>query len=157
MGNPKQAQERFPYTDQYQFVPFLKTTEWTVAKILRLAKLHVKIVQDLRGIFIQNLKDIRNGIDTEGTTLLQGFYGMTFTPPTADGELPKSKPLLHSIHNTGKPTIKVALVPSHHYEAATTQLSAIHNILASKKKKDYFKCVERRRSYPPGLSHYPVL
>jgi len=56
---------------------------------------------------------------------------MTFTLPTADGELPKSEPLLHSIHNTGKPTIKVALVPRNHYEAATTQLSAIHSILAS--------------------------
>jgi hypothetical protein len=98
LGNLKQAHERFPYTGQYQFVPFLKTTEWTVAKILRLAKLHVKIVQDLQGIFIQNLKDIRNEIDNNGTTLLQGFYGMTFTPPTADGELPSRN--LYSIPST---------------------------------------------------------
>ncbi len=25
------------------------------------------------------------------------------------------------------------------------------------KKNDFFKCVECRRSYPPGLSHYPIL
>ncbi len=142
LGNPTQAQNRFPYTGKYQFVPFLKTQEWTVEKILRLAKLHVKIVQDLKAIFIKNLKDIHNTINDDGTTLLQGFYGMTFTPPPpVTGETPTSVPLLHSIHNTGKSTTKVALVPSYHYEAANTQLSAIHSILASYIPPAYHECV----------------
>jgi hypothetical protein len=89
LGNPTQAQERFPCTGKYQFVPFLKTHEWTVAKILQLAKLHVKLIHDLKAIFIKNLKNIHNTIDDDGTILLQGFYGMTFTHPTVEGGPPK--------------------------------------------------------------------
>jgi hypothetical protein len=37
LGNPMQVQQQFPYTGKYQFVPFLKTKEWTVQKILNLA------------------------------------------------------------------------------------------------------------------------
>lgn len=32
LGNPMQAKECYPYTGQYQFVPFLKTKEWTVPR-----------------------------------------------------------------------------------------------------------------------------
>jgi hypothetical protein len=79
LGDPKKAVERYPYRGNYPFVPFLKTKEWTVDKILRLAKLHVKIVQDLKAIFISNLQDIHNCISNDGTTLMQGFYGMQYT------------------------------------------------------------------------------
>ncbi len=137
LGNPVQAQEKFPYTGKYQFVPFLKTKEWTVPKILSLARLHVKIIQDLRSIFLVNLKDIHNSIAHDGTTLMQGFYGMQYNLPVGDGEEPMSEPLLHSIHNTGKPTTKVALVSTSHYDSALTQLSAIHSILTSYIPKEY--------------------
>jgi hypothetical protein len=137
LGNPEQAQQKYPYTGKYQFVPFLKTKEWTVPKILRLARLHVKIVQDLRPIFLANLKDIRNSIAHDGTTLMEGFYGMQYTIPAVDDNEPMSEPLLHSIHNTGKPTTKVALVSTCHYDAALTQLSAIHSILTSYIPQDY--------------------
>jgi hypothetical protein len=54
LGNPTQAVEQFRYTGKYKFVPFLKTHEWKVEKIPSLAELHVKIVQDLKAIFIKN-------------------------------------------------------------------------------------------------------
>jgi hypothetical protein len=81
LGNFTKAVKDYPYTDKYQRVPFLKTKEWTVAKILRLAKLHVKIVQDLRVVFLVNLQDIHNQINHGGITLMQGFYDMQFTYP----------------------------------------------------------------------------
>jgi hypothetical protein len=84
LGNPAKAAEDYPYTGKYQFVPFLKTKEWTIAKILRLAKLHVKIVQDLRVIFLINLQNIHNQINHDGITLMQGFYGMQFKYPTIE-------------------------------------------------------------------------
>jgi hypothetical protein len=46
LGNCEKAQQKFPYTGKYQFVPFLKTKEWTVPKILGLARVHVKIVRE---------------------------------------------------------------------------------------------------------------
>jgi hypothetical protein len=84
LGNPKTVLERFPYTENYQFVPFLKTKEWTVAKILSLTKLHVRIIQELRPIFIANLQNIHNDIN-DGFTLMQGFYGMVYTFPAVEG------------------------------------------------------------------------
>jgi hypothetical protein len=131
LGNPDKVQKDYPYTGRYQFVPFLKTKEWTVTKILSLAKLHVKIVQDLKTVFIANLQDIRNSITPDGTTLMEGFYGMQYQSPETDNNTTVPEPLLHSIHNTGKPTTKVALVTTGQYESAITQLSAIHSILTS--------------------------
>ncbi len=72
---------------------------------------------------------------------MQGFYDMQYTAPETAGQCSTSVPLLHSIHNTAKPTIKVALVPSRHYENAVTQLFAIHSILASYIPQDYFNKV----------------
>jgi hypothetical protein len=141
LGNPLDAIKAFPYTGKYMFVPFLKTKEWTVAKKLRLAKLHVKIVQDLKVIFLANIKNIHNSIDPGGTTLMQGFYGMQYTYPTIEGQDPISEQLLHSIHNTAKPTTKVALVPATHYDAAINQLSAIHSILSSYVPQEYHEQV----------------
>ncbi len=70
LGDPKKAVDRYPYTRHYQFVPFLKTKEWTVAKILSLAKLHVKIVQELEAIFLANLHNIHNKITHDVITLM---------------------------------------------------------------------------------------
>lgn len=130
LSPPDIAQERYPYTGRYQFVPFLKTTEWTVQKIYNLAKLHVKLVQDLRSIFLITLQDIHNQISNDGTTLMQGFYGMHHHPP-GEGQSTLTVPLLHSIHNTGKSNTKVSLVTTNHYDAAVTQLSAIQSILSA--------------------------
>jgi hypothetical protein len=91
----------------------------------------------LRPIFLVNLQDIRNVIDQEGTTLMEGFYGMQYTFSAVNDKPPTTEPLLHSLHNTGKMTTKVALVPTGHYEAALTQLSAIHSILTSYIPKEY--------------------
>jgi hypothetical protein len=151
LGIPTKAVENFPYTGKYQFVPFLKTQEWTVAKILGLAKLHVKIVQDLKAIFIKNLNNIHNSINNDGSTLMQGFYGMLHIIPAVEGQNSQSVPLLHSIHNTGKSTTKVALVPSNHYEAAITQLSAIQSILASYVPPDFHDKVFIE-SMPAGIT-----
>jgi hypothetical protein len=132
---PTKAHQSFPYTGKYQFVPILKSKEWTVNKILRLAKLHVQIINDLKPIFLTNLQDLRQEITPTGNTLMQGFYGMQFQCPESN---PAAQvPLLHSIHNTGNKTTKVALVPSAHYSDALTQLSSIHSILMSNIAPEY--------------------
>jgi hypothetical protein len=140
LDHPAKAQQQFPYTGKYQFVPILKSKEWTIQKILRLAKLHVKLISDLKPIFIVNLQDLRNEITPAGSTLMQGFYGMTFQQ-TINGKALDPVPLLHSIHNTGNKTTKVALVPSSHYTEALNQLSAIHSILTSNVSPDYHEKV----------------
>lgn len=84
-----------------------------------------------KAIFMKHLKDIHTIISHNGMTLMQGFYGMLYNLPTEDGLQSQTKPFLHSIHNTGKSTTKVVLVPSSHYAAAITQLSAFQRILAS--------------------------
>jgi len=89
LDNPTKAQQEFPYVGKYQFVPFLKTKEWTVSKILSLAKIHVTIIQDLKTIFLKNLRNIHNIISPDGTTLMKGFYGMVYTPT---GNSPTSAP-----------------------------------------------------------------
>ena len=130
LDNPTKAQQEFPYVGKYQLVPFLKMKEWTVSKILSLAKVHVTIIQDLKTIFLKNLRNIHNIISPDGTTLMKGFYGMVYTPADK-GPTSAAEPLLHSIHNTSKANTKVVLVPSNHYDEALTQLSAIHSILSS--------------------------
>jgi hypothetical protein len=140
LGHTAKALESYPYTGKYQFVPFLKTKEWTVAKILSLAKLHVRIIQELRPIFIANLQNIHNTIN-DGFTLMQGFYGMVHTLPAVEGGQTVFDPLLHSVHNTAKPTTKVALVHISHYEEALKQLSAIHSILTTSIPREYHERV----------------
>jgi hypothetical protein len=137
LENPSKVQHQFPYTGKYQFVPFLKSKEWTVPKILQLAKLHAKTVQDLSPIFLTNLQDIRTVISDEGDTLLQGFYGMQHTSTPAPDKQPITVPLIHSVHNTGNKTTKVAIVPSAHYEEALNQFSALHDILATNIANEY--------------------
>lgn len=100
-------------------------------KIYHIAKLYVKIVQDLHAIFLTNLKDIHNSISLDGTTLMQEFYGMRLNFPAEVEHPTTSDSLLHSIHNTGKFCTKVALMPTSHFDEALTQLSAIHSILTA--------------------------
>ncbi len=131
LGNPLEAKLNYPYTGHYQFVPFLHTKEWTVPKILRLAKLHVSIVQDLKPIFLGNLKNIHNTIDNDGTTLLQGFYGMSYSTLSSNTAPARTVPLLHSVHNTGSKTTKTALVSQALFQEALNQLSTLHDILSN--------------------------
>lgn len=121
LQKPSVAVHQYPYTGKYQFVPFLQSKEWTVHKILQLAKVHVTIIKDLRPVFVANVQNIHNIISPTGQTLLQGFMGMS-----CKGLQGEEVPLLHSIHNTGNPKIKVALVTTSHHDAALDQFASIH-------------------------------
>jgi hypothetical protein len=127
---PNTAQETYPYTGMYPFVPLMKSKEWTLAKIYQLAQLHVSIVTHLHPLFITNLQDINNIINKQGNSLLQGFYGMTTTPISIhDSEITPPAQLIHSIHNTSRSTTKAVLVQRTKLESAIDQLSNIANIL----------------------------
>jgi hypothetical protein len=131
LGNPLEAKLNYPYTGHFQFVLFLHTKEWTIPKILRLAKLHVSIVQDLKPIFLGNLKKNHNTIDNDGTTLLQGFYGMSYSTLSSNTAPARTVSLLHSVHNTGLKTTKTALVSQTLFQEALNQLSTLHDILSN--------------------------
>jgi hypothetical protein len=46
-------------------------------------------------------------------------------------------PLLQSIHNTGKPMTKVALIPSENYQAAMDQFGVLHPRIRDKVSEAY--------------------
>ncbi len=48
LDQPAKAQAIYPYTGMYQFVPLLKSKEWPVDKIYKLARLHVNLIESLR-------------------------------------------------------------------------------------------------------------
>jgi hypothetical protein len=48
-----------------------------------------------------------------------------------------SAPLIYSIHNTGQPTTKVALIPQLCYQEAILQVSAVHSGLQVYIKPEY--------------------
>ncbi len=50
-------------------------------------------------------------------------------------------PLIYSIHNTGQPTTKVALVPHLNYQEVILQLSAVHSGLKAYIKPEHHKAV----------------
>jgi hypothetical protein len=129
---PSVAAEQFPYTGPYQFVPMLQSKEWPIMKIFRLAKAHVKLCDSIKVIHLQNLQDIRNVIGTGGYTLMKGFLGMT-APVEGKG----THPLIQSIHNTGRPTVKAVLVYHEHYDYALEHLAAIHQVLLSGVPQEY--------------------
>jgi hypothetical protein len=124
LGDPTILQRHFPYVGGHQFIPFLKSKEWSVQKNYNLARVQESIVQDLKPIFVEHLNDLRNKIGLV-ETLRAGFMGMRY----ADPETSSMFPLLHSIHNTANKGTKVALVPSLHFNSAVTQLAAVHSIL----------------------------
>jgi len=129
LQDPTQATESYPYTGLYQFVPMVKSADWPVSKIYQLAHLHSSIIDDLKPIYVHHIQDINNVIDDDGHSILQGFYGMTLSgQPSTD---PKDR-LLHSLHNTAKIGVKLALVQSSKYESALGQLSNLQNILANR-------------------------
>jgi hypothetical protein len=128
---PADAATRFPYTGPYQFIPMLQSKEWPIMKIFRLAKVHVKLCENLKVIYIQNLQDIRNTIGQQGHTLMRGFIGLTVA---VDG---KTLPLIHSIHNTGRQNVKAVLVHQEQYDYTIEQMSVIHQALLSGVLQEY--------------------
>lgn len=84
LEDPEHAKSTYLYTRLYQFVSFLKSTDWPIDKIYRLAHLHMQIVTDLELLYVANVQDINYIIVYEGDSLLHGFYGMTLTTSTVD-------------------------------------------------------------------------
>jgi hypothetical protein len=127
LEKPTTFNRTYPYTGSYQFVPLIKSKEWPLTKILNLAQLHVKIIQDLRTIYLSNIQDLNNVANDDGDHLLSAFLNMvTSSPPTVYSP---PQPLLHSIHNTGQPTTKVALFNKEHYDEALDQFSTLEHII----------------------------
>jgi hypothetical protein len=100
-------------------------------KKYQLAKVHVKICQNLKPIFLQNLQDIRNIIASDGHTLMRGFLGMTRKVEN------KVVPLIHSVCNTNRPTIKAVLVPQENFDLVVEQFGSLHLDLLSGVPQDY--------------------
>lgn len=132
---PADAKIDYPYTGIYQFVPMLQSKEWPTTKIFQLAKVHTKMCQNMKVIYLENLQDIRNVIGTEGQMLARGFLGLATT--TASGPVQ----LIHSIHNTGRRGIKAVLVYNENYEAALESLATIHQQLLAGVNPAYHKQV----------------
>jgi hypothetical protein len=132
---PTDATKDFPYTGSYQFVPALQSKEWPITKIFQLAKVHVKICQNLKAICIENLQDIRNVIGNEGQTLMCSFLNLTYMVNNSP------QPLIQSVHNTGRTNVKAVLVPMENYDAAIDQLGALHQLLLAGVSKDYHDAV----------------
>jgi hypothetical protein len=86
------------------------------------------MVSDLLPIFLTNLQDLNNLIG-EKKTLWDGILTMQYTEFDAAGKVTYSQVLLESIHHTGNPYKKVALVPTRHYTSAISQLTAAHSSL----------------------------
>jgi hypothetical protein len=114
----------------------LQSKEWPIVKIFQLAKVHVKLCQNYRVIYIQNVQDIRNAVGENGHTILRGFLGMTYMKSTRD-----KVQLIHSIHNTRRKNIKAVLVPHEHYDLAIVQFGALHQCLLAGIEGKYHKNV----------------
>jgi hypothetical protein len=127
-GDPLTAKNYFPYVGRYQFIPFLKSKEWSTEKIFTLAKLHSLMINSLKPVFVHNLQDLRTLIGPS-FTLHHGFYGIK---EKASSRQPGPNPLIYYIHNTSIPTTKVALVTQENLEEAITQLSVVRSILLAK-------------------------
>lgn len=69
-----------------------------------LAQLHVKIIDDLKTIYLQNIQDLKNLISNENMALLYHFYKLKTTVQDCPqvGHVPGNQ-LLHSFQNTGRP------------------------------------------------------
>jgi hypothetical protein len=121
LENPATARLNYPYTGGYQFVPMLKSKEWSIQKILQLAKLHESIISNLRPLYLENLQDIHHIVNDAGGSLLEGFLNTS-----VDGN-----PIFHSMHNMGHGRNKVLL--SHHdqLDSAIDTLGTIHETLFS--------------------------
>jgi hypothetical protein len=139
LDHPAKAQETYPYTGMYQFVPLLKSKEWPVDKIYKLARLHVNLIESLRPMYVNNLQDINHVIDEDGNSLMQGFYGMQVSNPQRHktGGLVPASQLIQSVHNTSRNNKKVFLTQASKFEEAVDQFSNLHNILKNNIKHQF--------------------
>ncbi len=112
------------------------------SKIFLFAQLHVRIIDDLKPIYINNLHDLNNVVNAENDALLHSFYTLRITEKTFPplGYIEEDQ-LLHSIHNTGKPHIKAALVQLSKYTDALRQLELINTTLSNEIDPHYHKNV----------------
>jgi hypothetical protein len=130
LAHPSKAKIDYPYTGMYPFVPLLKSKEWPISKIYQLAQVRVKIIDDLRTLYVTNLQDINNIIGLYNHALMQGFYGMTVTAEErqiTNGMTPATQ-LIHSTHNTSRQHTQAVLVQAGKYGAALDQFTNLHNI-----------------------------
>ncbi len=111
--------------------------------------MHVRLCQNLKALFLDNIQNIHNVVSTEGYTLFCGFLGMRWKSPE-DVEVT----LIQSIHNTGKPYTNVALIPSENYEEALVQFSAIHPGILSKVAPEFHDKVFIQGQYATMTSGY---
>jgi hypothetical protein len=132
---PSKAKVDHPHTGCYQFVSTLQSTEWPLHKFFQLAKVHVKICDNLKAIYVQNLQNIWNEIGPQGHTLMHGFLGIQHKK---DGV---THSIIHLAHNTGRPNMKAVLVPAEHYNVAIDKLASMHQSLKSGVPQVYHKNV----------------
>jgi hypothetical protein len=144
LQHPKKAKTDYPYTGSYQFVPMLKSKEWSVEKICQLAQLHTSIMEDLNPIYIQNLHDINSLINDQGKSIKHFLQKMEANPDT---EISGATTLIHSVHNTRQSTTKVTLVRSSHYDEELGKLTNLQNILSNTIMPDFLKHI-----LVPGLA-----
>jgi hypothetical protein len=133
LSHPSTAIQTYPYNDQHQFLPMIKSKEWPVQKVYHLAQLHVSIIESLRPLYISPLQDLNNVVDDRGDSLLHVFQCLPRPAPQpsmSDGS-PLPSMLLHSAHNTRQPTTKVVLVQQSNYEEALGILSNLQKILSN--------------------------
>lgn len=141
LPKPSDAKTVYPYTGIYQFVPVLTSKEWPPSKIFQLVKVQTKICQNLRVIYLENLQDLRNVIGTEGQVLLRGFMAMAMAMAMTRKTDTDEAPLIHSVHNTSRKTIKAVLVPRENYDDALEAFSTLHQQLLSGVHPDFHKKV----------------
>jgi len=134
LSPPVMAKVDHPYAGCYQFVPTLQSKEWSLHKTFQLATVHVKICDNLKAIYVQNLQDIQNEIGPRGHTFMRGFLGMQHE---IEGKGTIS--LVHSVHNTGRPNIKAVLVPAENFNIAIDQLAILHQGLLSDVPPSYHR------------------
>jgi len=102
----------------------LKSKEWPISKIYRLAKLHVNIIDGLRPLYLENLQDKHQMINKYGDSLLQGFLNATISALD-------TMPLFHSMHNMCQGRNKVLLTHTWYFDIAVEYLGTIHETLYS--------------------------
>jgi hypothetical protein len=109
----------------------------------------MKLITNLTPVCIHNVQDIRNAIHPSGITLYH------VNKRGGQQEWSRTQQLLESVHNTGKPTTKVALVPRPHEEEAKLQFAALPSILLNNILPEYHDKVFHENKQP-GLSEQTI-
>jgi hypothetical protein len=94
------------------------------------------IIGSLQTIFLKNMQDLNNKIN-EYETLRAGFMSIQHHDRNQNGVIVHQQPLLHSTHNTGSPSVKVALVNLALHDSALHHFSTIHSMLQNYTAPDF--------------------